>query len=165
MQSRNDGLDLSLCVVPRLAKFPAKPKIKSQVRLQFVGILTVNAAVVRAGIEELLTALVVAGGGAQQEVGKVNAGLKAGESEVAIGSAGVPFVDLQRTELASKLQRVRTNYFGKIVGEVPRVVGLVSGEGGHADGKVIEVKRWHGLRKTRGAGRIDAERAEATYEA
>ena len=52
-------------------------------------------------------------------------------------------------------------YLGKSVGNVPSVIGLKRRQRIDADREVVEIFRWYGLRKPRGARRIDAERAYA----
>ena len=56
--------DFPLRVIPRHADFPAQTEVERKVRRQLESILSECAAVTRAGIEELLAALVVTSTGA-----------------------------------------------------------------------------------------------------
>ena len=51
--SLNPSLDLSLCVVPRHADFPAKTQIQRQIGSCLPSVLHIGAAIARARIQEL----------------------------------------------------------------------------------------------------------------
>src|SRR5439155_22890541 len=132
-------------------------EVPSEVRPHLVGVLNVGAAVPCSGIQELLTALVIAGRRAQKKVGDVVSSFTSVKSKVSVGRTSVPLIDLQITEPPAKFQRVRAVYFGKPVGNVPSVIGLKRRQRIHTYREVVEIFGGHGLRKARRPRRIDAQ--------
>ena len=102
MQPGHNGFNFALRVIPRHTHFPAHTQIESEVRTYLVRVFAVGAAISRAGIQELLAALIVVGRRANEKVDEVGAGLAAVETEVSIGCAGVALIDLQIAEFTAK---------------------------------------------------------------
>lgn len=121
-----DESDLRRGKAPGHADFPPDSEIQCEIRLDLIRVLEVGSAVAGARIEELLTALVVGHWSTQQEIGKVASCFRSVKREASVGSARIALVDLQITELSSKLHRVFSNDLGKSIRKMPGVVWLES---------------------------------------
>ena len=157
MQTRHNGFNLALGVIPRHADFPAQAQVQSDIRPDLIGVLDVRATITGAGIQELLAALVEADGRTDQEIGEVGTSLAAVKGEVAIGGAGIALIDLQVAKLTADLKGMQADYLRETFGEVPGIVWLKSREGGNADAERIEIDWWHGFWESRRSGRVNAQ--------
>src|SRR5438445_9473299 len=68
LQTGHDGFDFALRVIPGHAHFPAQTQVQCDIRPTLVRILNLGPTVPRAGVQELLAALVVTGWRPNQKV-------------------------------------------------------------------------------------------------
>src|SRR4029077_20646154 len=132
--------------------------------LHFIGVLGKRPTITRSGIQELLAALVIVLRCAEQVICKIRAGDAAIESEISVWRACIALIDLQVAELATKFKCVQAFHPRITVGDVPCVVGLKCSQCVHAEGKVVEIYRPHGLWKSRRSRGDNAEGSCARYE-
>src|SRR5258708_36774777 len=128
--SGNDRLDLALSVIPRCAEFPAQAKVQREVRFCLPGVLHVDGAVLRAGIQDLFGCLGVPIRAtiplrrAKEEVGEIITTHAATKHETPENVREITFVDLQVAGFAADLQRMSAQHPRKPVTCHVRIVGL-----------------------------------------
>ena len=124
LKTGNEGLNLALGVIERLAHLPAQTVIKSDVGFDLVGVLAVDARVLRARVQELAAGLDEEVGRPDQVIGKVASGFVSVKFEVTILRIGVPLVDLDVTKFAAELQGVLAYDLGEVVEALKAVIEL-----------------------------------------
>ena len=76
LETRDNGLDFVLRVVPGHARFPAQAIVEDEIGGSAPAILRVKSVVPAAGVEQLAAGLGETVGGADKEIGKVDPGFR-----------------------------------------------------------------------------------------
>src|SRR5579859_76673 len=138
LHSRNWRRQTSIDVAPRPGDIPTKAEVQGEIGSRLPGVLTEEPTVTSTVVEKLNGALDKAARSADEIVRHIRVRLLAIKIVIAVGSAGIPRIQLVVPELASKADRVIAEGLAyRVANRVVRL-GLIKIQPVGADGKGVE---------------------------